>query len=108
MRLYWSQVLRHTRYFSAAVTRDAPVFRFQLIRHPKMLGTYEVTSLDELYNQLKADGHIIWGHDDILDYVIPESAWELLVLSEVLKARGYSIEGITEHLGFNCPCERSE
>jgi len=65
-----------------------------------MLGVYEPETLEELYAQLKADGHQIWGKDDILDYAHPDSAWELLMIGEVMKARGYSDQEISEHLKY--------
>lgn len=91
-RLYWCRILAATHIRYNGEWRCQLVVDYQL-------HNYHAESLEDLYQQIKADGWQVWGYKDYLDYYHPRNALEYLMLRDVLRARGVSDDEIeTDYL----------
>lgn len=102
-RLYWGRVLRSVAYFAAykghnakfAITLEKIIYDEIPEGQRKFPQTvqFQAPTLDDLYQQLKEAGYQIWGKNDYLNYAYhPRTAFEYLLITDVLKSQGYTQE----------------
>lgn len=94
MRLYRGEVLRIMQFWPAC-NGDAAEFSYRLMFSDKgdkkpRVRTYTAATIEGIFDQLRADGHQVWGKDT-LDYACPPTnALEYLLMEAQLKREEYS------------------
>lgn len=105
MRLYRGQVLRIMQYWPAC-NGDAAEFSYRLMFSEKgdkkpRVRTYTAPTIEGIFDQLRADGHQIWGKD-ILDYACPPTnALEYVLMRAQLEREGVTPEEIERLFSLN-------
>lgn len=98
MKLHYGHIMRNTHYTPAFYDEPAR-FLFQLTTEYRVLGLYEASTPEGIIDQLKTNGHEVLG-EDVLDYAgSPRTAFEYLLIKEVLTNRGFTDDEIESVLG---------
>src|SRR5512138_305992 len=100
MRLYYGRLLRAMRYSPAYGDKPAR-FLLQLVKDTRMVGVYEAPTIDGILEQVRADGHQVWGADDPLNYALPPmNGLEYVLAESLLRERGLAEEEIERCFSF--------
>ena len=99
-RIYYGRLLRSIVY-TPEMDNSPAYFRYQMIHNYRMAGIYKAATIDELVAKLRADGHQIWGADDLFSYVgPPKNALEYILMRNELKSQGYSDDEIAQEFSL--------
>lgn len=105
VRIYYGRLLRAIHY-SGEYPGHPAEFRFQLIRDYQMLGVYQAPTIAGIIEQLRTDGHQVWGSDP-LDYALPpDNALEYVLMEHYLLSEGATSDEITEMFSLRLPDEK--
>jgi hypothetical protein len=97
-RIYFDDFLRGAKYYPSIDSGKSAYFRIRLSVGDMRVKVYEAPTIVELIQEVKADGHVIWGKA-IEDYNhSPENAYEYWLLTAYLKSIGKTDGEILEFI----------